>query len=163
MLATDRYIDHLLILLNDRGNPEDLSTQSENDLKPFLKMIAVDRIRIGPTDWKGYTVSSLLWNLPNLKKAGKMALTNHVRKRWQDFSASFVPRDPAPPTAMRNPREPQHTGSPVDDESGEKKAVEIPPPAPSEPPHVLTRTVNPRRDWFDRLTDWVAALVTLWK
>jgi len=163
MLAADRYLDHLLELLNDHGNPAPLSSLPENDLKPLFKMIAGDRIRIGPTGWQGCPVSGLLWNLPNLKKPVKMALTGHVHKRWQKFSTSAVPREPAPQQAVRNPDEPQNAESPAADESGEKEAVEIPAPAPSEPPYVLAGTVNPRRDWFDRLTDWVAALVTLWK
>jgi len=163
MLATDRYFDHLLEMLNDHGNPADLSTLPENDLKPFFKMIAGDRIRIGPTGWQGSPVSGLLWNLPNLKKPVKMALAGHVRNRWQEFSASVVPREPAPQAAAKNPDEPQNTDSPATDESGVKEVVESPAPATSEPPYVLAGTVNPRRDWFDRLTDWVAALVTLWK
>ena len=163
MLATDRHLDHLLELLNDSGNPADLATLPENDLKPFFKMIAGDRIRIGQTDWQGYSVSGLLWNLPNLKKTGKTALAGHVLKRWQELSASAVPRDSAPQTAVKIPHEPRHAEIPAKDESEEKNSVEISPPAPSEPPHVFTGKANPRRDWFDRLTDWVAALVSLWK
>lgn len=163
MLATDRYIDHLLELLNDIGNPADLLTLPENDLKTFFKMITVDRVRIGPTDWQGYPATSLLWNLPNLKKAGKTALAGHVLKRWQKFSASVVPREPALQTAVEIPRESQHAEIPVAEESGEKDTVEVLPPASSESLHVLTGTATIRRDWFDRLTDWVAALVTLWK
>lgn len=163
MLATDRYLNHLLEMLDQGGNPAGPSARSENDLQAFFDMIAGDRIRIEPTDWQGYPVSGLLWNLPDLKIAGKSALAGHIRHRWQEFSASVAPQNPAPQTAVKNPRQSQQTGSPAVEESSVKEAVEIQPPAPLSPLPVLTSTATIRRDWFDRLTDWVAALVTLWK
>ena len=71
MLATDRYLNHLLEMLDQGKNPAGPSARSENDLQAFFDMIAGDRIRIEPTDWQGYPVSGLLWNLPDLKIAGE--------------------------------------------------------------------------------------------
>jgi len=161
MLATDRYLDHLLETLNDSGDPADFIALYDNNLKAFFDKIAEDRIRIGPTGWQGYRVSGLLWNLPDLRAAGKAALSRHIRNRWQNFAKSEVSQDPAPQAAVKNPHETQHTGSLAADESVKKEAVEL---SSNTPPETLQfHTGSIRRDWFDHLTDWVAALITLWK
>jgi hypothetical protein len=163
MPAPHRHLDHLLEILSNSGTLPQGKALSEQTLSDFFKSIAFHRIRIGRTDWKGHRVPALLWRFPDLKPDIQVALSRHVVDRWG------IQAD-----CMTAPHAHTSTGEEISSRSlptvvrkrnTEQAVVEENKSNPMTPEqHPFSPEISrPGRDWFDRLTDWVAAVVTLWR
>jgi len=158
MSASTIQLDHLSTMLNKTGNLRQHRPLSENNLREFYGTIASDRIHLSRQDWQGHCVSTLIGHLPNLKPAVKTSLSRFVVGRWNAQAAgntatlSLSSPDMSGPSA-RHAKDERLAVSQLGEGSG------IPPQRPFVSPAMPAL----RRDWFDRFTDWVAALVSLFK
>ncbi len=149
MPATHRHLDHLSTILTENSHLVQDPTLSEPTLQAFFDAMALDRIRISRMDWQGHAVHSMMWHLPDLKPAAKASLTRFIVDKWGAHADGKTAPQPAYQTELSVPTV-QHAV----DAQPEPAVVE------KNSPSALPA---PRRDWFDRTTDWVAALVSLWK
>jgi hypothetical protein len=163
MPAPHRHLDHLSEILSNSGTLPRGKALSEQTLDDFFKAIARHRIRIGKTDWKGHQVPALLWHFPDLKLGVQAALSRHVVDQWGIQADCMTVHHTHTSTG-------EETGSRslptvVRKRTTEQAAVEEKKRNPMTPEqHPFSPGISsPGRDWFDRLTDWVAAVVTLWK
>ena len=162
MTADERYIAHLKPIIDECGEPAQNTDPSAKTLQQFFDGIVADRIRITKTDWQGHGLSGLVWNLPSLKPSIKTILIRHVVDRWHVFAMGATLDLPEPDTVEPNataalPNDHDH-GAVRRDSHAETASNPKAAPLP-----MLSGTAVFRRDWFDRLTDWVAAIVSLWK
>ena len=162
MTASERYLSHLKRIIDECDDPARLSDASGETLGKFFDEIAVDRIRICKTDWQGHGLSALLWNLPSLKPSSEAALIKHVIDRWDAFKPRSTTDLLVPDTVEQHGTAPFPTDQDQMEPAPDTHSKDTP-TNPSGAFPVLTDKAVFRRDWFDRLTDWVAAVVTLWK
>ena len=162
MRGAERYLYHLHHIISASDSPASFSEAPGETLRDFFDEIVGDRVRIARTDWQGHALPALLLNLPNLKPSAKTALIEHVTDRWHVYVSDSTMNGTATEAVGQSPAMPampdrDHTESVTDthpaDISGDQ-AVEC---------TFVTGNACIRRDWFDRLTDWVAAVVSLWK
>ena len=162
MTAAERYLLHLKRIIDACAEPAQIPDPSAETLRHFLDGIAGERIRISKTDWQGHGLPALVWNMPSLKPSIKTIVIRHVVDRWNGYQAGATADLPEPEAVDRNDTETfpnDHdpgvfeTGSSSEHASSQQ----------TEPLPTLTGTAVSRRDWFDRFTDWVAAIVSLWK
>ena len=158
MPASAKHLDHLSTILNESGNLKQHYPISEKNLRVFFDAIALDRVRISRTDWQGHPVHTMIGHLPNLKPAGKASLSKFIVDKWNARAAGeTIPLSPKGTAVSVPPRkctaEKELTTATV--EKNNSATPQLPPGFPSIP--------VPHRDGFDRITDWVAALVSLWK
>jgi len=158
MRATHQHLNHLSTILNESGDLLQHSPLSEHNLLTFFDAIALDRIRISRTDWQGHSVNTLIGHLPNLKPTVKASLSRFIVDKWKAQAAGNM----APPTLNETdltvPTVNHLVEKPLTTALVEKSSGIVP-----KQPCVSPATPVPRRDGFDRITDWVAALVSLWK
>lgn len=158
MSTSHRHLDHLSTILNENGNLLQRHPLPELNLQEFLDAIALDRIHLSRTDWQGHPVNTLIGHLPNLKPAVKTSLSRFIVDKWkaQDSGNTALPTmnetDVSAPT-INLAEDKRFTTTLVE------KSSRI---VPQQPCISLAMPVS-RSDWFDRFTDWVAALVSLFK
>ena len=158
MPASHRHLDHLSPVLNECGIPPQRQPLAERDRQGLFQSIALDRVRIGRAGWQGHPVHAMRWHLSNLKPAAKAALSRYIVDQW--YARAVVNTAPVIPNETAVPMPPvnravdkQSTGALCGKNSRENSQHS---PASAAKP-------VPHRDGFDRMTDWVAALVSLWK
>ena len=162
MPTPHRHLDHLLEILSNSGTLPQGKTLSEQTLYDFFESLASHRIRIGRTDWKGHRVPAMLWHFPDLKLDVQVALSRHVVDRWGiQADGMTAPHDHTRTGEETGTRSLPAVGreQTIEQAEVEEKRNHV---RPEQYPFSPERS-RPRRDWFDRLTDWVAAVVTLWK
>lgn len=163
MPPIDKHLHHLSQILSDRVPNQSSQELTQAILNKFFQSVASERIRIDRLDWRGHALRTLLWHWPSLRPAGQAALSAHIVDRWVVYStdASVLPIEKGTfyekdslPVAVENPfrdRPLPETGNPMIS------------PTATRQNHFFAAATTPHRDWFDRFTDWVAAVVSLWE
>ena len=160
MPASDKHLKHLSEVLTQVLQAPLPVSLSDDQLTVFFQKIAMDRVRFGRPDWKGRRVDALLWYYPNLKPLSKAALTRHIVDSWH----AHKPGTPVP--TGTEPVPDNRPGSfTAEDGSVNKSETE---PGLNTSAAGSTVLASPpkldshhRKDWFDLLTDWMAAVVSL--
>lgn len=161
MTAADRHMAHLSKILSQDVTLEQDEPISEKVLRECFNTIAEDRVRIRRTDWRGLRVDAMLWHLPDLQPAGRAALSVHVVNRWRAHRNKNMTADhPKPNQGEEKNDLPLPTVKRIITEAKSQTTPREKTTAPSQNPGLAPISAQ-RRDWFDRLTDWVAAVVTL--
>ena len=161
MPASRRHLDlsQLLSSGSKHARPHPLPEQQLSDL---FDSIALNRVRINKTAWQGHRVDALLWHLPDLKPAGKEALGEYVVNCWhalrQDETGHPQPNTAQDKTSNRLPTVDQIMKEQETKTDAGGKTFAAP-----WPDRTLMNQPARHRDWFDGLTDWVAAVVSLFK
>lgn len=158
MASTRQHLSHLSQILNN--NDQCLTNQSmdEGELDDFFKSIASHRIRIAPNDWQGHRVDAMLWHLPDLRPAVQTAVSIYVVDRWgayMDGTAGLTGEETTDKTST--------PAAPVMNPQRPIADVENRAAGGSPRNRCFAAEYGPRRDWFDGLTDWVAAVLSLLK
>ena len=183
-----QHIEHLSQLLHDHVQVASAKPLSQAIIDDFFQSIASARIHFSPIDWQGHRVMTMLWHLPNLQPAKKDLLATYVTDQWDQYTWDQHPSEQnlSKQNLSKQNTWDQHTAeAPAPDSSTDAEASEhcpIPPAVPIDPfagepknktaddamkastnpqNHFLSTLSAPRRDWFDRFTDWVAAVVSL--
>jgi hypothetical protein len=162
MPVSDKHLKNLSEVLTQVVQPPLPMDLSDDQFTVFFKKIASDRVRFGRSDWKGRRVDALLWNYPNLKPSNQAALTRHIVDSWHTYKPSVsVPTETESVSNNRPDSFPVENGAvntsetkPIPDTSAAGSTRQAPTPQIHS---------HQRKDWFDLLTDWVAAVVSLWK
>lgn len=162
MTAPDRYLLHLTTILHGWDDSVQHLGVSGKTVEEFFDEIAADRVRIGKTDWQGRKLTALLWNQPSLKPPSLAALSDHLAERWHAYKAdsavNFSQTDAVGTIGLQT--------IPIGQDNTETETESFLESTQERQPSALSATTGSttvRRDWFDSLTDWVAAIVSLWK
>ena len=155
---------HLTQFLTETSSRLPAPSEMETAAAAFLTTIASERIRVHRYDWQGLRVDALLWHLPHLKPATRNALQAYIAEQWGIVSADKAlppTQEPVVPAAPMNPAPPadraHETGG------GHSQAGHTPDNVPIADARVgVSAAPAIRKDWFDGLTDWMAAIVSLW-
>ena len=159
MPASQRHLDQLLIILN--GNSD--LTSADAELHRFFDSMVIDRLRVNKSDWLGQRVHTMLWHFPDLKPALKIVVSDYVTERWRVY------RDAGTTDGVETIGHEGEIARPLPQAHpiGEHvlQALDNTDATPDDivPAFVRPDPSSIRKDWFDRLTDWVASTVTLWK
>jgi len=162
MPASQRHLAHLSDSLDESDDPVQRPPVSELTLEERFNTIALKRIRSRRSDWQGLRVDAMLWHLPDLKPAVRAALSQYVAGSWHAFMQTSTDT-PGPDSRQTNPTHRLPIAERSMDAWMPEPAVPVQTATATEPEGIFTINPAPRRDWFDRFTDWVAALLTLWK
>ena len=157
MPSSPDYLCHVAKLLAESCESSHAPRPKDQEIKPFFKTIESERIRLDRLDWQGHSIKALLYHLPNLKPSPRQTLSQYLTSRW----AAYMSGDETP--------EPQSAVDRIDNlpDSSMIDASSVDNGAPvnalaNAPTHaVFSGLATPTRDWFDRFTDWVAAVVSL--
>ena len=163
MPPSDQHLHHLSQILSDRIPNQPSHEPNSAELSKFFQAIASEHIRIDRLDWRGHPLRTLLWQWPSLRPAGRAALSAFIVDRWGVYTTD-APIFPAEKDTLQNrvtqlataknpTRDRQCHG--VNNTKLSDRAIRQNP--------FLAVATAPRRDWFDRFTDWVAAVVSLWE
>jgi hypothetical protein len=155
MPPIDRHLQHLSQILVERVPNQAAQQPNQARLNDFFTSVAFKHVRIDTQDWRGRPVRTLLWHLPNLKPAGRTAICAFIVDRWNAYSDC----PPASPTEADTTDESQERKNPVAVTGIETGNPAMNAKATRQEP-LFTSATAPRRDWFDRFTDWVAAVVS---
>lgn len=162
MPANSQHLHHLSQLL--RENDSGAASPDPNEIidDGFFRYIALDRVRLNQCDWRGHAVLTLLWHLPDLKPARRAVLTAHVRDRWHAYvrEADVPPSQPSPLDEFST-RPPVSAGKDKLGEPNEPISADMEDAFPPPQDNRLSAMPLSRRDWFDRFTDWVVAVISL--
>ena len=162
MPVSDRHLKHLSEVLTQAAQPPLPVALSDDQLTAFFQTIALDRVRFGRSDWKGRRVDALLWYYPSLKPLNQAALTRHIADSWRAHKPDApVPTETEPVPHNRPESFPAEDGS--DNRSETKPSLDTSAAGSTAQTSPFKVDSHHRKDWFDLLTDWVAALVSLWK
>ena len=162
MHSVSRQLDHLSQILMET-HPKRLPERPDGAcLAGFFQATAADCIRIGRCDWRGHTVSALLWHLPNLRPDGRSALTRFVLDRWEQ---QVPPDATAAPSALPPDKAvvPETASSLSGTDDPVKSSHPVSKKTTSGGQQLWTTFPKPHRDWFDRFTDWVVAVLSLFQ
>ena len=174
MPISDRRRNHLSAILNSDAIRPSGEAFSATAIQSFMDSIAVERIRLHRTDWQGHGVLDLLWHFDDLKPAGQQRLSQFILDQWHCRHASTE----APASSRRQYPDgseavPSLAESMNQSACEEKRASNTNDarPSPKGTPSSTdcfaaldsdgSAAAAPRRDWFDRFTDWVAAVLAL--
>lgn len=173
-----QHLEHLSQLLHDHVQLTSSRPLNQAIIDDFFQSIASDRIHFSPLDWQGHRVTTMLWHLPNLRPANKDLLSTYVTELWDQYALdqNTLAQDTwdqhlADAPALKSLDEakaPKHCPTPpavpIDPFADEpkKQTADDAMKASTNPQYAFLSTLSaPRRDWFDRFTDWVAAVVSL--
>ena len=162
MTATGLHLKYLCQILE--ANTDDPTGQLADDIvSDFFDAISRASIATNGRSWKKKPVFGLLWHLNDLLPAARQAVESYVLTQWRSHTANQAPATSR--TAADTPSPPSESlaSSPAAHDSPkivvEPSAMDEPQVSPAEP--IWRPTREP--DWFDRFTDWIAAVVSLFK
>jgi hypothetical protein len=174
MPISQRHINHLSTILKNCYADRSAKDQFEANARRFIEKIGNHRIRLSLMDWRGHGVRGLLWNFDDLKPDAQKMLSRHIIGQWRHqedttitgVSQPFLSEDKAAAkpeiTENMDLSLPQKKTTPAPHDAkahhGKTQSPANPPPSSNS---FLTAIPAPRRDWFDRFTDWVAAVLSL--
>lgn len=157
MPSSPDYLCHISKLLAESCEPSHSLLPKDQEVEPFFKTIESERIRLNRLDWQGHSIKALLYHLPNLKSSPRQTLSQYIASRW----TTYIPGNETLETQSAvDPIDNFSDASKVDASSVDNGApVKALANTPTQA--IFSGLATPKRDWFDRFTDWVAAVVSL--
>ncbi len=174
MTLSERHHTQLIAVLTNGTTEAAAADVNPTATRSFLESLGAERVRVRRTDWQGHGVLNLLWHFDNLKPGVRRTLTRYLLDRWhrrdahEAADASALQRgtdggmdEPSSPAPLAHAVcEPQSRSSAntIETDHGEASL-----PLDRVSPRQVDAhyAVVYRRDWFDRFTDWVAAILSL--
>ena len=158
-----QHIEHLSQLLHDHVQVPSSRPLTQAAIDSFFQYIATDRIHLTRLDWQGHLVTTMLWHMPNLRPQKLTALVAYITHQWDTYTADGPASSANAAVFDDSPAPPSVTIDPVADESPVQTNNDAVRESINPQKHFLTTLSAPRRDWFDRFTDWVAAVISLFE
>lgn len=164
MIPSCLHLHHLSQIINTADAAPVRPPVPAETIAHFYDTIAPARISTNGCNWQRRSISGLLWHLPDLLPAGRAAVETYVMAQWRLYDSEAKTK-PVPP--KDNPDE-----KPISAVAPRSTDVAH---VPAQRPDALetgeadqTQTdlfwrTDYQPDWFDRFTDWIAAVVSLFK
>lgn len=105
-----------------------------------------------PRKLTALSITAALDRWPDLKEAVKEKLVNDITQRWHDFEPEQKEKPAPAPESEATQSETKAPVQPAEVTTIVQSAPEKVAPAPKAP----ALTIEPKRDWFDLITDFVA-------
>ena len=156
-------IVHLSQLLENHVPMLSSQPPSQADLDGFFQSISTHRIRINSHDWQGHPVNTLLWHLPNLRPDRQTALVAYLVGKWDNYVAGTLVKSAVEKAGTDTAHPPAAAVQPDADAPPIKMEKNEMNDSTSSQNFFLTNRATTRRDWFDRFTDWVVAVISLFE
>ena len=166
MAVYQYHLHHLSQILNTNIDDATVGQIGENAISDFFDTIAQAAIATNGHRWNKKPILGLLWHLNDLLPACRQKVETYITAKWCEYGAKPVDK---PELSEASEPESRSARSPSAALSYDALTSEVPSPeAPKKNPtqyasadRFLRPTLDP--DWFDRFTDWVAAVVSLFK